>query len=423
MALPTLSRTWRFQVNQAIAGGGAGLATCQNLLFAIKQSLKGAGAWTDSTGAAAAAAGNFTVDYSCDSVSAGAKGDGSDKWVAATNLVWATPPTAHSWIVLKQVGIGAYELLFSCENVTPSNLLIYVSLVGFTGGTTIARPTATDELPLLNPAGAAWGGVNAAGTASTLHVMNSTDGKSSRIIVCRNGFAPVTAMFEAPDEPATNFALPNYQVWLGDATAAPAVSQAVYGTLSNAANSFARDTANFAAFLTEEADVLHGILGASQVVANDMGACFPLYPVGFYSLTPNARGRDGAVADFWFCSTALVDSDTFPAAGTRNFVVVGDTVFPWNTSAPTFGGGVSTARDGDLVQRSTFASAGLLQPQNGGPDAASTTTGSVVYQMEAWDSVTGNQVLWITQSPDFSGTFYPGPNAPTNIAISAIIPP
>lgn len=425
--LPTLSRTWRFQVNQAVAGGGTGTATCQNLMFAIKQSLIGAGAWTDSTGAGAAAAGNFVVDYSCNSVSAGAKGDGSDKWLAAANCVWANAGTAHSWIVLKQAGIGAtFELLISLEPGIVDDANFYISTIGFTGGTTLARPTATDEVPLRNPAGANWGGVNALGVASTLHVMNSTDGKSNRVLVCRNGVAPAMWLIELPSQSLSGWANPAFGMVLGDGTGAPVTSQSVYGNVSNLAAAFGRTAQNFAAFLTLEGDQLHGILGANQVVANDMGGGWALYPVGFYSITPNSRGRDGALADIWFGSTALVDSDTFPAAGTNNFVVFGDMILPWNTTAPTFGGGVSTARDGELVVTDAFASSTMLAPQMGGPDAASTTTGSIQYLMEAWDSVTQQQVNWVTQAPDFSGTFYPTPpggGVPTHIAVSAVIPP
>jgi hypothetical protein len=424
MSLPALTRTWQFQVNQAAAAGGTGLAACQNLMFAIKQSLKGVGAWTDSSGGAVASAGNWVVDYSCDSVSAGAKGDGVDKWAASTNLVWAASGVAHSWIVLKQTGISAnFELLISLENGTVSNATILVSSVGFTGGTTLLRPSATDETPLLNPAGTStWGGVNAA-TASTLHVLKSNDGRSTRILACRNGFVPLYAIIELPTETSVSYANPVLGCWLGDGTAAPGSSQPVYANLSNAANAYGRTTANYAWFMTAPGDVLHGLLGITQTVANDLGACFAMYENGAYSLTPNSRGRDAKLVDHWTGSTALADSDTFPAAGTRNFCVFGDTIQPWNTSAPTFGGGASTARDGELVTLGTFASAAYLEPQAGGPDAATTSTGSVAYLMEAWDSVTGLQVTWFVQSPDFAGTFYPGPNSPTNIAIAAVIPP
>src|SRR5574340_893123 len=109
--LPTLQRTWRFQVNQATAAGGSGLVACQNLMWAIKESLKGNGAWTDATGAGAAAAGTFVVRSSSNGAGAFGNGDGVDRWAAAAGLVWAAPGTSHSWIVLRQTGIGAtYEV-------------------------------------------------------------------------------------------------------------------------------------------------------------------------------------------------------------------------------------------------------------------------------------------------------------------------
>lgn len=423
--LPSLTRTWRFQVNQAIAGGGTGTATCQLLMYAIKQSLIGSGAWTDSAGAAAAAAGNFTVDYSCDSVTAGTKGDGVDRWAASTNLVWAAAGVAHSWIVLAQTGIGAsFEVCIDLTNGNVEHAVILMSATGFTGGTTTNRPTAADEVALTNPAGTSlWGGTNAAGIASTLHVLNSTGGASSRVLVCRNGFVPVYWQFELPSEATSGWTDPAWGLVQGDSTAAPISSLPVFANLSNAANGYGRTSQIFGAYITAEADVLHGVLAINQTVPNDMGASWPIYDQGIYSIVPNSRGRLGKLVDSWWTCPTLVDSDTFPAGGTRNFCLFGDIVQPWNTSAPTFGGGVSTARDGDHVVKRAFASSQQLLPQNGGQDATTTTTGQIMYLMEAWDSVTGTQYNWLVATPDWAGTFYNGPNSPQNIAVAAIVPP
>lgn len=427
MALPALTRTWQFQVNQVVAGGGSGLATCQALMFAISQSLVGAGAWTDSAGGATASAGNWVVDYSCDSVTAGAKGDGVNRWAAAGNLVWANAGTAHSWIVLRQTGIGAtFELLISLENGGAGDAVIAFSVTGFTGGTTLARPTAADEVPLLNPSGTqSWGATNTAAIASTLHVLKTADGKSTRVLICRNGFVPGYWIFEQPDNVPTGYSTPAVGCVLGDGTIAPATSRPVFANVSNVANAYGRTSENYAAFLTSAGDVLHGLLAINQTVPSDMGASWPLFETGAYSVTTNSRGRNGKVVDHWTTAVTLVDSDTFPAAGTNNFVVFGDTVQPWNTTVPIFGGGVSTARDGDLFPLAAFASAGLLSPAMGGPDAATTTTAAVRYLMEAWDSVTGLQVTWLTDAPDFSGVFWPTgqPGLPTNTAIAAVVPP
>lgn len=418
--LPTLTKTWRFQVNQAAAAGADGTAACQNLMFAIKQSLIGAGAWTDSAGAGAAPAGNWVVDYSCDGVTAGAKGDGTDRWTVATKLVWAAVGVAHSWIVLKQTGIGAtFEMLIDC---TTGVAVAYIStsIGGFTGGTTLNRPTApADECILLNTA--VWGGRNSA-TASTVHVFNSTDGACTRVFACRSGQIASFWMIDKPIEPATNWATPNVACVIGDSAAAP-TTMTTYGTFSNAPATYGRTTQNYAAYLGQEASNLAGTLGIAQTVANDLGGSWPIYPSYVYSLTPNSREQLGRLADFYWGSTALADSDYFPAAGPQQFVVFGDMIMPWNQTAPTFGGGVSTGRDGEYADVDAFASSAFLQSVLGGPDAATTTTAVNQYLMEAWDSVTGVMYTWPRPTRDYSGTGYPGPNAPLYIAVAAVQPP
>ena len=130
----------------------------------------------------------WTMRYSCNSVTAGAAGDGVDRITTNANLVWASAGSAHSWIVLRQTGIATnFELLLSCENAHASGttLMIVVSpAAGFTGGTTTARPTATDEV-VLNAAAVAWAA--SAVTALRWHLQQSTDGQCTRIITCAAG--------------------------------------------------------------------------------------------------------------------------------------------------------------------------------------------------------------------------------------------
>lgn len=419
MALPALVRTWRFQLNQASAAGGSALVSCQNLMFIIKQSLIGAGAWTDVTGAAAAAAGTFVVRSASNGAGAFGNGDGVDRWLAAAGLVWANAGTNHSWIVLRQVGIGAtFELCIDLGNAATSSASVVVSYVGFSlNGTATNRPTAPDEEPLINNTN--WGGPTVA-TASTAHVMNSVDGKSNRVLVCRNGFVPIYWIFELPIEVTAGWLTPFVAIALGDATNAPANSRPTYGNLSNAANAYGITSHAFQAYLTAEANTTD-VLGAQQVVANDMGGGWAIYDMGVYSLTPNSKGRLGKLVDIFWGSTALVDSDTFPAAGTKNFCVFGDQILPWDTSAPVFGGGVSTARDGEYAPLDAFASSTYLQNMAPGPDATSIPTGTAEYLMQAWDSVTNGYFSWPRPTPDFSGTGYPGPNAPAFISVSAVL--
>ena len=166
MALPVLAKTWQFQVNGTLPMLPGSKALIQNtaLVFAIKNGLVGFGTAP------------WVVRYSCNSVTAGTAGDGVDRWATVANLVWNNAGAAHSWMVLRQTGIhSTYEILLSLEPLSSTNLIVAQSDVGFTGGTTTARPTATDEYIL--------GTANMTPSILTTirtHFMQSTDGAKSR---------------------------------------------------------------------------------------------------------------------------------------------------------------------------------------------------------------------------------------------------
>lgn len=408
--LPSLSKTWRFQVNAATAAGGSGLAACQNLMWAIKEALIGNGAWTDSTGAGAASSGNWTVVSSSDSVTA----DGTDRWAAATNLIWAAAGVAHSWIVLKQTGIGAnFQILIDLVNATPSNAYIAVSpSAGFTGGTIQNAPTATDEVRLLSTS--TWGGINAA-TASTLHVLRSTTGACNRVLICRGGFNVgywcIDALASA--EPA-GWTVPFMAMVSGNA--ASAASQSVYATIGAAGTSAIgysyRNGYIATCTIGSEYSRQFGYMG-QQTVANDIGASWYIGDMFVYSETPNNKGYLGKMFDQWWTSATLADSDTFPVAGpTRNFCVFGDTVQPWDTSAPVFGGGASTARDGDYMEtpyyQDLFLASSFASPYGSGtPEVVLPSVSSIThYRMRALDDNDGTTwISWTSVgSADYAGS-------------------
>jgi len=197
MALPTLTKTWQHNVNNAIAALGSALADNRRLLRSIKNALVGFGT------------NPWTVRYSSSSAVAGTAGDGVDRWSADSDLVWAAAASAHSWIVLRQTGIATnYEVCFSLEGASATGvaMLAVVSFsAGFTGGSTTARPTATDEqiFTLTN-----WSG-NGADVASRWSVMQSTDGQCTRVLVCISGSVTLYWIMDRPANPSTGWANPS----------------------------------------------------------------------------------------------------------------------------------------------------------------------------------------------------------------------
>jgi hypothetical protein len=225
----------------------------------------------------------------------------------------------------------------------------------------------------------------------------------------------------------------------GDSTGAPV------SDTSLVQNIFANPATNFVALACINSNVAlvgfhHEYFGTNSlvtvpIVANDINAAWPMYRFGCYVrpnqayadavATPlvNARGYTGQIRDLWWVQAQLGEGDTMPAAATKNFIVLGDTCHPWNTTVPDRNGGAAGAAvDGyevplvpqhEIVEHAMDADAVL-------PSIASVVgSPQKYYIMQANDSVTGVRYDWLSpSSPDWAGVGYPGPNAPTNVSVA-----
>jgi len=180
MALPAFTKTYEFVVNQTFGGGVDYRADHAEGLLLLKDTLI-SGSFTST----------WSVAGSCDSTFSGM--DGIDRWIDPSKLVWkefATQP--RSWIVLNTGGGG--QLLIEClgngSGIGPTLLRTKWSVSGsFSGGSTIATPTATDEQTLLNTE--FWlAGQNSVQTYK-LHVIRSTDGETTLVFGCHANSVPL----------------------------------------------------------------------------------------------------------------------------------------------------------------------------------------------------------------------------------------
>lgn len=320
MPLPTLDKTWQPSTNNAVAALGTPLATNRRILRTIKNLLL------------AFALNGWTTRYSCNSAVAGAAGDGVDRWAADADLVWNAAGSAHSWYVLQQAGVGAtFQVLISLEGASASGSLLtcYISpSAGFTGGSTTARPTATDEVVVLNNAN--WGGTGTADSNVIIDALQSTDGQCTRVVVCRLSAATTFMLFDRPKNPVTGWANPCVGVWLGR----DAANAFIYSDLIGVALVKLRlGTTSTGAFCTQEAFGAT-FIGSAAVGANEVSGDFPMLPVGIWCNNAPVRGRQGEFFDLWMGYNSLAVGDTYPNDATRQFAQFGAPIVPWDGTLP-----------------------------------------------------------------------------------------
>lgn len=399
MALPTLARTWRFHVNNVVTAQGTVLTTARRLMrLIVTNAYLGGGSWTDSAGAAVPGPSLTTVVGSSNGTTAAL--DGVYRWVADTDLVWAAAGTAHSWIVLEFTGMAQnFQLCIDLSNVTASSATVVVSWnAGFTGGTTLARPTATDEFVFI--ANTSWG-MSASDRDQRYHVLRSTDGRDVRVFITRNGNTTAFWFFCVPgnviDAAWTNPTLVTTVSVSTDVPGGPVNDFAAWFG-ANTIGARAPTGAMTGMFTCEGVRVATVLLAERQTVVNAFNGDRPFFPVGWFSNTAGLIGRHASLVDCW---AAEAIPRMYPADLSKQFIQIGSTVHPWNGSAPNFGAAGSPAE----------VDAYLVEPAV-----------APLFLMEAWDSVTTVQFNWIvTETPDFGGVGYPGPNSPTDIAIAGIL--
>ena len=308
MALPTLERTWQYNVNQQTPTSGT-LATDRSaLLYKIKAALTGF------------ASSPWTVVKSSNGVTAGA----ADYWASPANLTGAASGNAHSWIVLQQSGItgGPLQLCLDLGSSDQAYIYTLMSYAGFnTGGTITNRPTATDEQAIWNPA--QW---FASAGDTVLHVLQSTDGRSTRVVsMIASTIRNLWMVEDVADSPLT---------YRGVCSFAGQVS-----TISNylgTALFWGRFGAiPLTAFVGTEVYKNVAAAEANSGAVSDITNAYPITPLSLHSETPSAKGRLGRLVDLWFGSPALVLGSTYPATpADREFIHMKPFVMPWNGSAP-----------------------------------------------------------------------------------------
>lgn len=352
MPTPTIVGDWRFQVSQSIAGANSS-AFRQSLLLALANSLRGLGSWTDDEGVADTVDTPWTIVSSSDSTVAGA----ADHWDAAGDLVWNAEASAHSWAVFTHADFfgtaNPLHMLLVCgPNATINATLgIVFSRVGFTGGSTTARPTATDEHIARPIAGtvatAGWQGDDnntAASVACRLHVLMTANGRRFKVFMTRASLCIAQwSLFDCEADAGWTEA---YLFKLASADFASGAEAEVL-TETNEDNGasrlwYANEAGGVGDFTAEIAIPYHGVSLSASVMTLALngfnGGWLPLQ-VPLIGLSPATVAPIAIVPDCWFARAAAgtgspgEDVDT----ETDRFMQFGIYLVPWNDSTIVLG--------------------------------------------------------------------------------------
>lgn len=273
-------------------------------------------------------AGIMTEDYSSDSVTAGTKGDGVDRWVADANIVGAAPGVAHSWKVTTSVHGG--QVCWDRDAAGDRfGSIWYSAAVGFTGGTILNRPTAADEIEITSSV--SW--LNGASNGNhTVHVWrcNTAGQEGIRLAVLSSAESqgPVAAMqIERPT------------IGVDSLMASPPFI-ARWNCGGNGGTAGDRTGWGWSSWVSgvSRAQSLTG-LGPQTVV--DPDGNWVLETIGITNVT---IGTIGWVDDFYTVTENVANGTTFSDLdGARGWLVLDSIVWPWD-HVTVVGSNVATVR-------------------------------------------------------------------------------
>jgi len=365
MALPTVTKTWAFSVNNTRYWNGD-LWDKRTLMVQIKN-------WFKSVG--------WTVRSSCNSSTA--YNDGTDSWISAGNLNYNSNSSARSWLVMRApAALGAnYDVLLDCNSHNgtgwsgnPSIMRICAAQNGYNlNGTTSAAPTAINGYQTLCTygtgdlnVGGLWGaGRHDWGYTYRWHAMSTSDQKQFRVIICMGGYAQGIWLFERLDTVETP------AVWTEPVVACICA----IGNINHAEGSSGYTNndpfiAGSCAYSLRwqggwtKISLIRGLINTQQVslaltteyivsdplatqwgCRNEITGKWPIYPLGIAASDTGRRGRQGMMTDLWLGAYGIwnqntgnpqwgvLDGETYPDDGTRKLVQFGNLIMPWTGSA------------------------------------------------------------------------------------------
>jgi hypothetical protein len=325
-----LVKTWQFDVNQ-VFGSTDGPTVRKELLFRIKESLIGfeVSPWV--------------VAGSSDSIN-GAM-DGIDRWLSPANIINGNYGNPNSWIVLEQPGLGGLQMLMNVgwgADIAVGR--VDISQTGsFAGGTSTQRPGAVDVKSIL-PTQQYFANYSispSVGADIALHVMQSTDGKCTRIVgfntrdASLNQECGVFAIIDEISDPTPGWSPAILAGWDGSYNNNYQVIYA--GRYNSSVNMFGEHDGTQMEFRMTTMGVGSNHMGITLSGRNADGTNdWPIMGIGLVSFTGGKEGRHGRLEDLFFGMINAPDRMIYDAEfdATQTLAQVGDMVFPWPVGIP-----------------------------------------------------------------------------------------
>lgn len=394
MSLPTLVKTWRFAANLSVPAGVSASESNRYLWWAVYNALcgrlpdnSGPLVWTDSAGAVAAAPAALWVPKSENNTVAVGNNDDVKRITTFADVVFGAF-TGGTWSHLYNSALALHIKLRFGSNVFSGTHGVgdaanfgeqsgfnmsftgYGAANGGTNGTLTVPPltssvnnhaqfNAADTGSISDYGVISWGGTSGVASAHKLHVMVSSDGKVWRLVAFRNGRASMFFNIEEPQSPVVIPGAPNHTwngldrpivAWnRGTATDADPTRVLRFDRWSSAPT---KTAASFMAQNGNSTQVVRTLLnfstenvwGQSPVsqslsqlnAASQLNGLPPIMPIGYVCTSPGYYGRAGLASDLFHGVSAEqggpAEGDSYPLAGTRNFVHLGCFIHPWNTT-------------------------------------------------------------------------------------------
>jgi hypothetical protein len=238
--------------------------------------------------------------------------------------------------VLEQSALATHFQICIDFNTATSGYgtLVISPAAGFSGGSTTARPTATDEHVALSISQYLPPTVSSTPFQTVLNVSMSSDGQCTRIWTYKDNQITQLAMFEKLQDPVTGFTNPNVWYWAGNNTSCAAYASMYQNTIY-----FRQGSTNYGGGMTQEWSYQAGggnyVTSLFASIPNEVSNEWLLSCPGFMCGTTGARGRHGRFFDLWLGSTGQPDGTCYPGDGSRQFIQVGNQlVLPWNGQPP-----------------------------------------------------------------------------------------